>query len=84
MKALTVTASILLAALLQPMEEFSVHLYEKRREYTRTRMVRIAPYLVADSVASYCTDSIDEENVPALFDAAELDEGLEVLDHALA
>jgi hypothetical protein len=57
---------LLLAALLQPMEEFSVHLYEKRREYTRTRMVRIAPYLVADSVASYCTDYIDEESVAAI------------------
>ncbi len=30
---------LLLTALLQSMEGFSVHLYEKRREYTRTRMV---------------------------------------------
>ena len=52
---------LLLTALLQSMEGYSVHLYEKRREYTRTRMVKIAPYLVADSVASYCTDYIDEE-----------------------
>ena len=67
---------LLLAALLQPMERFSVHLYEKRREYTRTRMVRIAPYLVADSVASYCNDYIDEESVAAIFDPGELAAGL--------
>ena len=67
---------LLLAALLQKSERFSVHLYEKRSDYTRTRMVKIAPYLVADSIASYCTDSIDEENVPALFDATELEAGL--------
>src|SRR5687768_6088681 len=66
---------LLLAAMLQPMEGFSVHLYEKRREYTRTRMVQLRDYLVADSVASYCTDYIDGESVEALFDAEELDEG---------
>ena len=67
---------LLLAALLQSTERFSVHLYEKRRDYTRTRMVQLAPYLVADSVASYCTDYIDEESVGAIFDPQELDEGL--------
>ena len=46
---------LLLTALLQTMEGFSVRLYEKRREYTRTRMVQLAPYLVADSVESYRT-----------------------------
>ena len=66
---------LMLAALFQPMERFSVHLYEKRREYTRTRMVQLRDYLVADSVASYCTDNIDGESVEALFDAEELDEG---------
>ena len=50
---------LLLTALLQSMEGFSVSLYEKRREYTRTRMVQLASYLVADSVESYETDSID-------------------------
>lgn len=45
---------LLLSALLQSIEGFSVHLYEKRRDYTRTRMVQLASYLVADSVASYC------------------------------
>jgi 2-polyprenyl-6-methoxyphenol hydroxylase-like FAD-dependent oxidoreductase len=67
---------LLLTALLQPLERFSVHLYEKRRDYTRTRMVQIASYLVADSVASYCTDNIDEEGVRAVFDSSELIDGL--------
>src|SRR6266516_3676579 len=67
---------LLLAALLQSMEGFSVRLYEKRREYTRTRMVQLASYLVADSVESYRTDSIDGENIQAVFDPPELDEGL--------
>ena len=67
---------LMVTALLQSMERFSVHLYEKRRDYTRTRMVQLAPYLVADSVASYCTDYIDEESVEAVFDAGELAEGL--------
>jgi 2-polyprenyl-6-methoxyphenol hydroxylase-like FAD-dependent oxidoreductase len=58
------------------MEGFSVRLYEKRHEYTRTRMVQLAPYLVADSVDSYRTDYIDGDNVDAVFDPAELHEGL--------
>jgi 2-polyprenyl-6-methoxyphenol hydroxylase-like FAD-dependent oxidoreductase len=67
---------LLLAALLQSLEGCSVRLYEKRREYTRTRMVKLAPYLVADSVESYRADHIDGENVEAVFDPPELDEGL--------
>jgi 2-polyprenyl-6-methoxyphenol hydroxylase-like FAD-dependent oxidoreductase len=67
---------LLLTALLQPMEGFSVRLYEKRHEYTRTRMVQLAPYLVADSVESYRTDSIDGDSIEAIFDPRELDEGL--------
>ncbi len=67
---------LLLTALLQPMEGFSVRLYEKRREYTRTRMVRLASYLVADSVESYRADYIDGENVEAVFEPPELEEGL--------
>jgi 2-polyprenyl-6-methoxyphenol hydroxylase-like FAD-dependent oxidoreductase len=47
---------LLLTALLQPMEGFSVRLYEKRQDYTRTRMVQLAPYLVADSIETYRTD----------------------------
>ena len=34
---------LLLTALLQSMDGFSVRLYEKRHEYTRTRMVQLAP-----------------------------------------
>jgi 2-polyprenyl-6-methoxyphenol hydroxylase-like FAD-dependent oxidoreductase len=67
---------LLLAALLQPMEGLSVHLYEKRREYTRTRMVQLSSYLVADSIESYRADHIDGDNVVAVFDPPELDEGL--------
>ena len=59
---------LMLTALLQSMEGFSVRLYEKRREYTRTRMVQLAPYLVADSVESYRTDYIDGDNVAAVFE----------------
>ena len=44
---------LLLTALLQSMERFSVHLYEKRPEYKRTRMVQLASYLVADSIESF-------------------------------
>jgi 2-polyprenyl-6-methoxyphenol hydroxylase-like FAD-dependent oxidoreductase len=67
---------LLLTALLQPMEGFSVRLYEKRHEYTRTRMVQLAPYLVADSVEAYRTDSIDGDSIEAIFDPQELDKGL--------
>ncbi len=67
---------LLMTALLQSSERFAVHLYEKRRDYTRTRMVQLASYLVADSVASYCTDYIDEESIGAVFDPQEIDEGL--------
>jgi hypothetical protein len=58
------------------MEGISVHLYEKRHEYTRTRMVQLSPYLVADSVESYRVDDIDGDSVEAIFDPRELEEGL--------
>ena len=67
---------LLLAALLQSSNRFAVHLYEKRREYTRMRMVKLASYLVADSVESYCTDHIDDESIQAIFEPSEIDEGL--------
>jgi len=53
-----------------------VCLYEKRREYTRSRMVHLASYLVADSLESYRADHVDGENVEAVFDPPELEEGL--------
>ena len=67
---------LLITALLQSMDGMSVHLYEKRPAYTRTRMVTLAQYLVADSVAGYRTDDIDGESVDAIFDPAELVAGL--------
>jgi 2-polyprenyl-6-methoxyphenol hydroxylase-like FAD-dependent oxidoreductase len=39
-------------------------------------MVQLAPYLVADSVDSYRTDYIDGDNVDAVFDPVELDQGV--------
>ena len=65
---------LLLTALLQSTGR-PVRLYEKRREYTRTRMVQLAHYLVADSISSYCVDYIDGENIEAVFDPPELEVG---------
>jgi flavin-dependent dehydrogenase len=67
---------LLLAALLQSVEDVDVRLYEKRRQYTRSRMVKLAPYLVADSFQSYRADPIDGENVDAVFDPSELEEAI--------
>ncbi len=67
---------LMLTALLQPMEQIAVRLYDKRREYTRTRMVQLAPYLVADSIESYRADAIDGDSVEAIFEPSELDRGL--------
>jgi len=67
---------LMITALLQPMEHLAVRLYEKRREYTRTRMVRLASYLVAESVESYRADHFDAENIEAVFDPRELDESI--------
>jgi hypothetical protein len=53
-----------------------VSLYEKRSEYTRTRMVQLAPYLLADSVEAYRTDAIDRDSIGALFDPDEIAEGI--------
>jgi 2-polyprenyl-6-methoxyphenol hydroxylase-like FAD-dependent oxidoreductase len=67
---------LLLTALLQAIDGVSVRLYEKRKDYTRTRMVKLASYLVADSLESYRADHIDGETVEAVFDPAEIAEGL--------
>src|SRR5678816_1060751 len=66
---------LLLTALLQSMQ-FPVRLYEKRPKYTRTRMVKLSSFLVADSVESYCADYIDGENIAAVFDVTEIEEAL--------
>ena len=67
---------LLITTLLQPVPGLSVRLYEKRNDYTRTRMVRLAPWLIADSVESYRVDRIDGESVEAIFDPAELGDGV--------
>src|SRR5262245_260584 len=67
---------LLLTALLQEVEGLSVSLYEKRSEYTRTRMVTLAPYLLADSAEAYRTDAIDGDGIAALFDPEEIVEGI--------
>ena len=67
---------LLLTALLQSSKRCSVHLYEKRRDYTRTRMVQVAQYLVADSVEMYSTDAIDEEGIAAVFSPEDIDDGI--------
>ena len=64
---------LFLAALLQSIDGQAVRLYEKRPEYTRTRMVSLAEYLVADSIESYSADSIDGQSVRAIFDTIELE-----------
>jgi 2-polyprenyl-6-methoxyphenol hydroxylase-like FAD-dependent oxidoreductase len=68
---------LLLAALLQSVEDIDVRLYEKRREYTRGRMVQLEPFLTSESVEDYCTDPIDGDNVGAVFDPMELHEAIE-------
>jgi hypothetical protein len=39
-------------------------------------MVQLVPSLVADSIAGYRTDYIDEESVEAIFDPSQIDEGI--------
>ena len=67
---------LLLTALLQSMDGFSVRLYEKRPKYVRTRMVKLSSYLVADSLESYQADHIDGESIEAIFENDELQAGL--------
>ena len=64
---------LFLTALLQAIDGPPVHLYEKRPTYTRTRMVALAPYLVADSIEAYQADAIDGQSVEAIFDPVELE-----------
>jgi 2-polyprenyl-6-methoxyphenol hydroxylase-like FAD-dependent oxidoreductase len=63
---------LFLAALLQSIDGQTVRLYERRDQYTRTRMVSLAPYLIADSIESYGADTIDGQSVEAIFDPLEL------------
>jgi 2-polyprenyl-6-methoxyphenol hydroxylase-like FAD-dependent oxidoreductase len=64
---------LFLTALLQSVEGQQIRLYERRSEYTRTRMVSLAGYLVADSIESYKVDAIDGQDVEALWDPVELE-----------
>jgi 2-polyprenyl-6-methoxyphenol hydroxylase-like FAD-dependent oxidoreductase len=64
---------LFVTALLQGVDGLQIRLYERRSEYTRTRMVSLAPYLVADSIESYGADSIDGQSVEAIFDRTELE-----------
>ena len=50
-----------------------VRLYDRRGADTRTRMVSLAPYLVADSIEAYGTDTIDGDSVEAIFEPIELE-----------
>src|SRR5262245_44987418 len=67
---------LFLSALLQDIDGQEIRLYEQRDDYTRTRMVSLARYLVADSIESYKEDSIDGQDVEAIFDPAEIEQGL--------
>ena len=68
---------LVMAAMLQSMEGFSIRLYEKRPTYVRTRMVKLASYLTADSIAAYSADNIDGDNVAAIFDPSELEKNIQ-------
>ena len=67
---------LLMTALLQAPGGRPIRLVERRPEYTRTRHVSLAPYLVADSIESYAADSIDGQSVEAIFEPAQLEDGL--------
>src|SRR5215510_5183614 len=67
---------LVMTAMLQSMEGFSIRLYEKRPAYIRTRMVKLAPYLTADSISAYTADEIDGDNVAAIFEPSELEQSL--------
>jgi hypothetical protein len=67
---------LFLTALLQSTEGYSVRLYEKRPEYTRTRMVKLSPFLIADSIENYCEDHVDGQTIEVVFDPSEVEETL--------
>ena len=64
---------LFLTALLQSIDGQAVRLYERRDAYTRTRMVSLAEFLIADSIESYKADTIDGQSVEAIFDPVELE-----------
>jgi 2-polyprenyl-6-methoxyphenol hydroxylase-like FAD-dependent oxidoreductase len=64
---------LFLTSLLQSIDGQEVRLYERRGDYTRTRMVSLAEYLIADSIDSYKADPLDGLNVEAIFEPNELE-----------
>jgi 2-polyprenyl-6-methoxyphenol hydroxylase-like FAD-dependent oxidoreductase len=64
---------LFLAALLQSIDGQQIRLYERRDAYTRTRMVSLASYLIADSIESYKEDAVDGQDVEAIFEPLELE-----------
>ena len=64
---------LFLTTLLQSIADQPIRLYEKRSDYSRTRMVSLAESLIAESIESYKADPLDGQNVDALFEPAELD-----------
>ena len=67
---------LMLTALLQSIEGLTVLLYEQRADYTRSRMVHLEPYLVADSFESYRAAQTDQDDVDAVCDPREIEKGI--------
>ncbi len=67
---------LMLTALLQPLEDISLLLYEKRDDYTRSRMVQLDPSLVAESVETFRELQSDQDDVEAIFHPLEIEEGV--------
>ena len=65
---------LFLTALLQTVDGLSLRLYEKRPDYKRSRMVRLASHLAADSDGN--KDPMDSENIDAVFEPLELEANL--------
>ena len=65
---------LFITALLQPVDGLSIRLYEKRSDYTRSRMVRLASHLSADAKPN--ADPIDSENSDAVFEPEEVESNL--------
>jgi len=58
---------LLTTALLQRSSTKDIVLYEKRPAYTRTRMVALSPFMLAQDVNSYNIDPFDADNIRAIF-----------------
>ena len=67
---------LMLTALLQPLEDISLLLYEKRDDYTRSRMVQLDPSLVAESVETFRELQTDQDDVEAIFHPLEIEDGV--------